>query len=80
MKIPAVRKLVENYTIDQLTEAEQALVKAQELPITVEGSDESERLTHLLAAVFVLEKMKTEHVEFREALRDYSRRVRESAN
>nr|WKN35124.1 hypothetical protein K4G66_22365 [Tunicatimonas sp. TK19036] len=80
MKAPAVRKLVENYTIDQLTEAEHALVQDRDLPFMVEGRDESEKLTHLLAAAYILERMKTENLEFRDAFREYSQRVRESIN
>lgn len=80
MKTSAIKKLVENYTMEQLAEAERAIVTDQDLPIMVDGCDESEKFTHLLAAVYVLERMKTERLEFREALKAYSRQVRESIN
>jgi hypothetical protein len=78
MKIPVVKKLVENYTMDSLREAEDALIDEQSLPFEVEGDDEGEKLTHILAAIFILERMKSEGVEFKSALRDYTRMVRES--
>lgn len=78
MKIPEVKKLVENFSMQDLIAAEQALVEEAELPIVVGGEDEGEKLTHILAAIFILEKMKTEGVDFKLALRDYTRRVRQS--
>ena len=78
MKILVIKALVENYTQEQLIQAEEALLKEQPLPITVEGSDDSERLSYILAAIFVLEKIKQEKMEFKTALRSYTERVRES--
>ncbi|WKN31622.1 hypothetical protein PZB74_22000 [Porifericola rhodea] len=78
MKIPVVKKLVENQSMEELIAAEEALVEEQPLPIEVGGEDEGEKLTHILAAIFILEKMKTDGVDFKSALREYTRRVRES--
>lgn len=78
MKIPVVKKLVENYTMSALREAEDALIEEEPLPFEVEGDDEGEKLTHILAAIFILERMKSEKVEFKAALREYTRIVRES--
>lgn len=78
MNAEAVRILVENYTADQLTEAEQEIIRGEEPSIAVKGDDASEKLTHLLAAVFVLEKMKFEDIDFVPALRQYVLQVRES--
>lgn len=78
MKIPEVKKLVENQSIEELMAAEEALVEESELPITVRGEDEGEKLTHILAAIFILERMKNQGVDFKTALREYTRRVRES--
>lgn len=78
MKIPVVKKLVENQSMEDLIAAEEALVEEQPLPIEVGGDDEGEKLTHILAAIFILEKMKNEGVDFKSALREYTRRVRES--
>ncbi|WKN44644.1 DUF6952 family protein [Tunicatimonas pelagia] len=78
MKRNKVRKLVENYTIDQLVEAEQALVEGEELSFEVEGQDAGEKLTYLLAAVYVLERVKQEGIEFHDAFQQYTLQVRES--
>jgi hypothetical protein len=78
MKIPEVKKLVENQSMEKLIAAEEALVQEDELPIPVGGEDEGEKLTHILAAIFILEKMKSEGLDFKTALREYTRRVRES--
>ena len=78
MKIPVVKVLVENHTIDELREAEDALIKETTLPFEVGGDDEGEKLTHILAAIFVLERMTHEGTDFKAALRNYTRMVRES--
>ncbi|MFP4089124.1 MAG: DUF6952 family protein [Cyclobacteriaceae bacterium] len=78
MKIPVIKKLVENQSIEELIAAEEALVEDQPLPIEIEGDDEGEKLTHILAAIFVLEQMKSQGSDFKTALREYTRRVRES--
>jgi hypothetical protein len=78
MKIPVIKKLVESHSVEELISAEEALVEEQPLPFEVEGDDEGEKLTHILAAIFILEKMKTSNADFKTALREYTRRVRES--
>ena len=80
MKTLVVKKLVENYTQEQLVQAEEAVLREQPLPIAVEGNDDSERLSYLLAAIFILDKIKQEKMEFKTALRSYTERVRESIN
>lgn len=78
MKIPAVKKLVETYKVDDLRQAEEALMDEQALQIEVEGEDEGEQLTHIYAAIFILEMMETKGVDFKTALREYTKKVRES--
>ncbi|HEX8548789.1 MAG TPA: hypothetical protein VF691_17625 [Cytophagaceae bacterium] len=78
MKIPAIKKLVESYTIAQLKTAEENLLEEENMGIEVEGSDEGEILTHIIAAVWILEEMKSKDLEFKEALREYTKKVRES--
>lgn len=78
MKIPVVKKLVENQSMEDLIAAEEALVEDKPLPIEIGGDDEGEKLTHILAAIFILERMKSDGVDFKSALREYTRRVRES--
>jgi hypothetical protein len=78
MKIPAIKKLVENHSLKELLEAEEALLEEKQPAMEVEGEDEGEQLTHIFAAIWILNKMTDDKVEFKVALREYTKRVRES--
>lgn len=78
MKIPAIKKLVENYNLAQLQEAEAALLEEQVPAIAIEGDDEGEQLTHVLASIYIKDKMEHHNTPFNQALRDFSQRVRNS--
>jgi hypothetical protein len=78
MKIPAIKKLVENYSIAQLQEAENAILEEQNPAIEVEGDNEGEQLTHILASIYIKDKMENHATPFNQALRDFSQRVRKS--
>ncbi|TXK51310.1 hypothetical protein FVR03_03620 [Pontibacter qinzhouensis] len=78
MKIPVIKKLVETQSIETLLAAEAAILEEQELAIEVEGEDEGEQLTHILAAVWILNQMHHQHVDFKTALREYTQKVRTS--
>ena len=80
MKIPAIKKLVESYKVTQLKEAEEALYEEQNLAIEVGGEDEGEQLTHIIAAIWIIQKMESENLDFKKALREYTQKVRESIN
>jgi hypothetical protein len=80
MKIPVIKKLVETYTIEELQAAEEAIIHEQPLPLEIEGSDEGEQLTHAIAAIWILERMKDSNADFKTALREYTHKVRESLN
>ncbi|MBC7696004.1 MAG: hypothetical protein H7141_11230 [Burkholderiales bacterium] len=77
MQIPIIKKLVENYSLVQLQEAEAAMMEEQKPAIVVEGKDEGECLTHVLASIYIKEKM-DQGASFNQALRDFSQRVRKS--
>ena len=78
MQIPIIKKLVEQYSVVQLQEAEAAMMEEQKPAIEVEGKDEGECLTHVLASIYIKHKMEKEGVSFNVALRDFSQRVRTS--
>ncbi|MBO9700657.1 MAG: hypothetical protein J7604_10645 [Sporocytophaga sp.] len=80
MKIPAIKLLVENYTPSDLKQAENDLIEGEALKISVEGGDEGEQLTHVIAALWIMEEMSAKNIEFKEALREYTKKVRESIN
>ncbi len=78
MKIPVIKKLVEVHDIETLAAAEQAILN-EELPqITVDGDDEGEQLTHVIAALEIHRNMAAESLDMKTALRNYTRRVRNS--
>jgi hypothetical protein len=78
MKIPAIKKLVENYSLVQLQEAENAMLEETNPSIEVEGDDEGECLTHILASIYIKDRMEHHATSFSQALRDFSQRVRNS--
>jgi hypothetical protein len=80
MKIPVIKKLVENFDLKQLEKAEIDLVEGLAPEIEVEGSDEGEQLTHIMAAIWILHEMKLRSLDFKDALREYTKKVRESIN
>jgi hypothetical protein len=80
MNIPAIKKLVESQPLKDLMAAEYALIEDKPLPFEVEGDDEGEKLTHIIAAIWILERMKMDDIEFKAALREYTQKVRESIN
>lgn len=81
MKIPAIKTIVEKYTIEELKKAEEVLYDEKPCPIEVEGEDEGEQLTHILAAIWIKEKMDSDNsIDFKTALREYTQKVRNSIN
>lgn len=77
MKLPAIKTVVENYTLDQLRQAEAELSEEKPLSINIPGDDEGEQLTHVLAAIYIKEQME-QGVDYTTAIRQYSQRVRTS--
>lgn len=80
MKIPAIKQLVETQTLDSLVAAEEALLEEQQPAFEVPGEDEGEKLTHVFAAIFILNHMSDSGSEFKDALREYTKKVRVSIN
>lgn len=78
MKIPAIKQLVENHSLEELMAAENAIVDEQQPAIEVGGEDEGEQLTHVLAAVWILNEMEDNGTDFKTALRMYTQKVRVS--
>jgi hypothetical protein len=78
MKLPVIKTVVESYSLAQLAAAENSLLNEEPLEINVEGDDEGEQLTHVLAAIAIKEAMKNEGINYAQALRQYTARVRTS--
>ncbi|MCC6818260.1 MAG: hypothetical protein IT245_05170 [Bacteroidia bacterium] len=80
MNVQIIKKIVEAYSVEQLKQAESDLLNEIPLQIEVEGVDEGEQLTHILAAIFCKEEMASTGVNINLAIRAYSQRVRNSIN
>ncbi len=78
MKIPVIRKLVTQYSVNELQAAEQALYNEKPTPIDVEGDDEGEQLTHIIAALWIKNDMARNNTELGKSLRNYTQKVRSS--
>ncbi len=78
MKLAVIKDLVENRTLAELKSLEEKLCNGEPLDFEVKGDDEGEQLTHVLAAIDILERVKNEKVDLRTAIRGYSERVRNS--
>ena len=78
MKIPAIKKLVENHNLHDLVRAEEALLDEQQPDFEIPGEDDGEKLTHVFAAIFILNHMGDHKTDFTTALREYTKKVRVS--
>ena len=80
MQIAIIKQLAEVHTTTELQAAEEAIMNEQTPTIAVDGKDEGEKLTHVLAAIEIHNDMEKNKVDFRTALRNYTQRVRNSIN
>ncbi len=78
MKLPVIKELVENYSLEELKASESAMEEGETPNIEVKGEDEGEQFTHIIAAVWVKEKMATDGIDARSAMREYTQKVRNS--
>jgi hypothetical protein len=77
MKLPVIKKMVESFSDAQLEAAELALLEETQPEIEVEGADEGEKLTHVMAARFILNEM-SKGLDYNTSLRAYTSKVRTS--
>ena len=75
MKLPIIKQLATDYSVDELSRAEALLAEGHEPDIPVPGDDDGERLTHAMAASYVRERL-DDGMPLPEALRAYTSRVR----
>ena len=78
MKIPVIKKLVDSFTLDELAQAETAIYAEQQPAIEVEGEDEGEQLTHIIAAMWIKNDMAEQGTDLKTSLRTYTQKVRKS--
>jgi len=80
MQVPVIKKLVEIHSVEDLEEAEAAILDEQAPTIEIVGEDDGEQLTHVMAAIWIIEKMEKDQIPFGKAMREYTAKVRESIN
>jgi hypothetical protein len=78
MKVPEIKKLCETYTVEQLQEAEDAILNERTPSIEIGGDDEGEQLTHVLAAIWCLHDMQENGSSLPQSVRNYTVKVRNS--
>lgn len=78
MQVPAIKKLVENQELEALEKAEEEILEEKEPGIEVDGADLGEKLTHVLAAIWVRKEMDENGTPFGKAMRAYTEKVRQS--
>ena len=78
MKIPSIKKIAETFSVADLRKAETAMLDGETPEIHIEGDDEGEQLTHIIAAIEIKGQMVTDNIPFPKALRNYTQRVRNS--
>ncbi|MEQ9286459.1 MAG: hypothetical protein RIG77_06100 [Cyclobacteriaceae bacterium] len=78
MQVPVIKKLVETYSVEALEAAEEAILEEKSPEINIEGDDDGEQLTHVMAAIWIIETMEKDQIPFGKAMREYTAKVRQS--
>lgn len=78
MKVPVIKRLVEQFTLEELQAAENELLNERTPAISIEGEDEGEQLTHAIAAINILQDVQEKGIDTRAAIKSYFERVRKS--
>ncbi len=78
MQLSVVRQLVNDHDVATLLAAEEAILEEQTPNIQVDGEDEGEQLTHVMAAIWVLKEMEENNIPINKAVRNYTVKVRNS--
>lgn len=79
MNITAIRSLVESdVSDDELRIAEADLLEERKPCIDIIGDDDGERLTHVMAALWVRAYQRETNSETMSAIREYTKKVRSS--
>lgn len=78
MQLSVVRQLVSDHDVATLQAAEEAILEEQKPQIQVDGVDEGEQLTHVMAAIWVLKDMEENNIPMNKAVRNYTVKVRNS--
>jgi hypothetical protein len=77
MKAGEIRRLAQEYTLEQLEEAIESIVEHEKDLIPVDGADMGERLTNLSVAMRVRKMMEGDKKDLKEAFRTVMASVRD---
>lgn len=75
MKIAEVKRLATSYTVEQIEAAVTAFETERKNDLQVDGENDGEKMSHLLAASFVRRQI-DKGLDLNSAVREYSKRVR----
>jgi hypothetical protein len=78
MQIPVIKELVTEHASEVLEAAEEAILEGRSPVINIDGEDEGEQLTHIMAAIWVKKEMEKEGIPLNKAVRNYTVKVRKS--
>ncbi|MBX7180866.1 MAG: hypothetical protein K1X82_02045 [Bacteroidia bacterium] len=78
MQIAEIKRLVEVYSLAELALAEEAILEERKPEIEINGDDEGEMLTHVMAASWIKADMEKNGSDIRTSLRNYTQKVRKS--
>lgn len=78
MQVPVIKMLIENYPISVLENAEIEITEEQIPSIQIEGKDDGEKLTHVMAAIWIKKEMESRGTDLITSLRNYTSKVRKS--
>ncbi len=71
MEERAVERIVETYLLSDLEQANKALVQGKEAKFKLPGKTPGEKLSYVTAAIWIVEKIKRDRCDFREAYSAY---------
>lgn len=78
MQVAEIKRLVEGYSLEELSLAEEAILEERKPEIDIHGEDEGEMLTHVMAASWIKSDMEKNGTDVRTSLRNYTQKVRKS--
>lgn len=77
MKASVIRKVAEKYTYEELEAAAEVIAEEERDPLGIDGEDLGEKLTHVMLAMRIRQKVESEGMELRVAFREQLGEVRD---
>ena len=77
MKAAAIRKIAEKYSLSELAAAAEVIAEEERDPLGIDGEDLGEKLTHVMLAMRIRDKVENEGMELRVAFRAQLGEVRD---